>query len=105
VADDLAAALTIAARPSGGQLDEVKAAALEKVGATAGGAFEGREKEVGAAFRSLNKKLVASGSSATSRIDGRLRHPAAVRRVALIPRAHGSALFERGETRSWVSPR
>jgi len=102
VSDDLAAALTIAGKAEReSKLDEVKAAALEKVGAVEGGAFEGREKEVGAAFRSLNKKLVRQRILRDQvRIDGRgltdIRQLSA--EVALIPRAHGSALFERGET-------
>jgi polyribonucleotide nucleotidyltransferase len=102
VSDDLAAALTIAGKAEReAKLDEVKAAALEKVGAVEGGAFEGREKEIGAAFRSLNKKLVRQRILRDKvRIDGRgltdIRQLSA--EVALIPRAHGSALFERGET-------
>ena len=102
VSDDLAAALTIAGKAEReARLDEVKAAALEKVGAVEGGAFEGREKEIGAAFRSLNKKLVRQRILRDKvRIDGRgltdIRQLSA--EVALIPRAHGSALFERGET-------
>ncbi len=102
VSDDLAQALTIAGKAEReSRLDEVKAAALEKVGAVEGGAFEGREKEIGAAFRSLNKKLVRQRILRDKvRIDGRgltdIRQLSA--EVALIPRAHGSALFERGET-------
>ncbi|HWO60487.1 MAG TPA: polyribonucleotide nucleotidyltransferase [Umezawaea sp.] len=95
---DLAKALTVsgkAERESG--IDEVKAATLEKLAT----AFEGREKEIGAAFRSLNKKLVRQRILRDNiRIDGRgltdIRSLGA--EVALIPRAHGSALFERGET-------
>jgi len=100
VTDDLAQALTIAGKQEReGRLDEVKALALEKVGAQE--AFEGREKEIGAAFRSLTKKLVRQRVLRDKiRIDGRgltdIRSLSA--EVALIPRAHGSALFERGET-------
>ncbi|MFZ2241992.1 MAG: polyribonucleotide nucleotidyltransferase [Gordonia amarae] len=65
------------------------------------GQFEGREKEIGAAFRSLTKKLVRQRILTDHfRIDGRgitdIRSLSA--EVAVIPRAHGSALFERGET-------
>ncbi|MCP3797835.1 polyribonucleotide nucleotidyltransferase [Allokutzneria sp. A3M-2-11 16] len=101
VADELAQALTIAGKQEReSRLDEVKAAALERV-VTEGSAFEGREKEVAAAFRSLNKKLVRERVLRDQiRIDGRsttdIRSLSA--EVALIPRAHGSALFERGET-------
>ncbi|HEX6356926.1 polyribonucleotide nucleotidyltransferase [Actinophytocola sp.] len=102
VSDELAQALTIAGKQEReAKIDEIKAATLEKVGAVEGGAFEGREKEVGAAFRSLNKKLVRQRILRDKvRIDGRgltdIRQLSA--EVALIPRAHGSALFERGET-------
>ncbi|HWE90376.1 MAG TPA: polyribonucleotide nucleotidyltransferase, partial [Pseudonocardiaceae bacterium] len=63
--------------------------------------FAGREKEVGAAFRALTKKLVRKRILRDKvRIDGRgitdIRQLSA--EVAVVPRAHGSALFERGET-------
>ncbi|MEJ2860452.1 polyribonucleotide nucleotidyltransferase [Actinomycetospora flava] len=63
--------------------------------------FEGREKEIGEAFRSLTKKTVRRRILRDGfRIDGRgttdIRPLAA--EVEVIPRAHGSALFERGET-------
>jgi polyribonucleotide nucleotidyltransferase len=96
--DDLAQALTIAGKQEReSRLDEIKAAVLEKVGAQ----FEGREKEIGAAFRSLNKKLVRQRILRDQvRIDGRgltdIRPLSA--EVEVVPRAHGSALFERGET-------
>ena len=52
---DLAPALTIAGKQEReDRLDEIKATVLEKLGEQ----FEGREKELGAAFRSLNKSLV-----------------------------------------------
>ncbi|MET1076338.1 MAG: polyribonucleotide nucleotidyltransferase, partial [Umezawaea sp.] len=95
---DLAAALTVSGKADReSRIDEVKAATLEKLAAS----FEGREKEIGAAFRSLNKKLVRQRILRDNiRIDGRgltdIRSLGA--EVALIPRAHGSALFERGET-------
>jgi len=96
--DDLAAALTIAGKQEReSRIDEVKAAVLEKVAPQ----FEGREKEIGAAFRSLNKKLVRRRILTDQvRIDGRgitdIRPLSA--EVEVVPRAHGSALFERGET-------
>ncbi|MEO6881366.1 MAG: polyribonucleotide nucleotidyltransferase [Mycobacteriaceae bacterium] len=96
--DDLAAALTIAGKSEReDRLDEVKASVLTKVGAD----FAGRESEIGAAFRSLTKKLVRQRILRDAvRIDGRgitdIRSLSA--EVALVPRAHGSALFERGET-------
>jgi len=95
---DLAKALTVSGKHEReAAIDEVKAATLEKLAT----AFEGREKEIGAAFRSLNKKLVRQRILRDNiRIDGRgltdIRSLGA--EVALIPRAHGSALFERGET-------
>ena len=102
VADDLAQALTIADKQQReSRIDEIKAACLTAVGAVDGGAFDGREKEIGAAYRSVQKKLVRQRILRDKmRIDGRgltdIRQLSA--EVALIPRAHGSALFERGET-------
>ncbi len=96
--DDLGQALTIAGKQEREtRIDEVKAAVLEKVAPQ----FEGREKEIGAAFRSLNKKLVRRRILTDQiRIDGRgitdIRPLSA--EVEVVPRAHGSALFERGET-------
>jgi len=95
---ELAQALTIAGKAEREtKLDEIKAATLEKLAEQ----FEGREKEVGAAFRSLTKKLVRQRILRDKiRIDGRgltdIRDLGA--EVAVIPRTHGSALFERGET-------
>jgi polyribonucleotide nucleotidyltransferase len=98
VRDELAQALTIAGKQEReSRLDEVKQLCLEQVGEQ----FEGREKEIGAAFRSLTKKLVRQRVLRDGvRIDGRgvtdIRRLSA--EVAVVPRAHGSALFERGET-------
>lgn len=95
---DLGAALTIAGKQERQErLDAVKATVLEQLGEK----FAGREKELGAAFRSLNKKLVRQRILTDQvRIDGRgvtdIRPLSA--EVEVIPRAHGSALFERGET-------
>ncbi|GAA3579523.1 polyribonucleotide nucleotidyltransferase [Microlunatus spumicola] len=63
--------------------------------------FEGREKEISGAFRALTKKLVRQKILAEGfRIDGRgvrdIRTLSA--EVAVVPRVHGSALFQRGET-------
>src|SRR6478752_1154992 len=73
--------------------DEVKAALA--------GQFEGREKEISGAFRALTKKVVRQRILRDKvRIDGRgltdIRPLSA--EVEVIPRVHGSALFERGET-------
>ncbi len=95
---ELAEALTIAGKQEREtRLDEIKAATAEKLAAD----FEGREKEVSAAFRALTKKLVRERIVAEGvRMDGRgvkdIRQLNAEARV--IPRVHGSALFERGET-------
>ena len=63
--------------------------------------FEGRQGEVSAAFRSVSKKVVRKRVVTDKvRIDGRgledIRQLAA--EVEVLPRVHGSALFERGET-------
>src|SRR5690348_13568944 len=96
--DELSKALTIAGKEErDARTDELKGEVLERLAGT----YEGREKEVSAAFRSLTKKLVRQRILADHfRIDGRgitdIRALSA--EVAVIPRAHGSALFERGET-------
>ncbi|MDQ1684733.1 MAG: polyribonucleotide nucleotidyltransferase [Frankiaceae bacterium] len=98
VRDELASALTIADKQQREtELDRVKDLAKEKVGAD----FDGREKEISAAYRSLTKKLVRQRIiSEGVRIDGRgltdIRSLSA--RINVVPRVHGSALFERGET-------
>ncbi|GAB2958182.1 polyribonucleotide nucleotidyltransferase [Amycolatopsis acidiphila] len=100
--DDLAKALTIAGKQErDSATDDVKAAVLAKVGVGEGEAFAGRDKEIGAAFRALTKKLIRQRILRDKvRIDGRgltdIRSLSA--EVGIIPRAHGSALFERGET-------
>jgi polyribonucleotide nucleotidyltransferase len=98
VRTELAQALTIAHKADReDRLEEVKALATERIGAD----FEGREKEIGAAFRSLTKTLVRERVIREKvRIDGRgltdIRPLSA--QVGVVPRVHGSALFERGET-------
>jgi polyribonucleotide nucleotidyltransferase len=96
--DELSKALTIAGKEErNARTDEIKVEVLNRLADT----YEGREKEVSAAFRSLTKRLVRQRIlSDHFRIDGRgitdIRALSA--EVAVIPRAHGSALFERGET-------
>ncbi|MGA0066503.1 MAG: polyribonucleotide nucleotidyltransferase [Candidatus Nanopelagicales bacterium] len=63
--------------------------------------FQGREKEISAALRSVTKKSVRERVLRDKvRIDG--RGPRDIRVLAaevdVLPRVHGSALFERGET-------
>jgi polyribonucleotide nucleotidyltransferase len=98
IGSDLAQALTIPAKQEReAELDRIKAVAHEKVAP----AFEGREKEISAAYRAVTKKLVRARVIRDKvRIDGRgladIRQLAA--EVEVLPRVHGSALFERGET-------
>ncbi|MFM7860595.1 MAG: polyribonucleotide nucleotidyltransferase, partial [Candidatus Nanopelagicaceae bacterium] len=94
----LADALTIAGKQEREtKLDEINKSVVEKLSAQ----FEGREKEVPAALRTLTKKLVRQRVLRDKiRIDGRgLRdiRPLSAE-VEVIPRVHGSAIFERGET-------
>ena len=95
---DLSAAMQIAGKQEReAATDAVKARVLESLAAR----FEGREKEVSAAFRSLTKTLVRRRIVQDKvRIDGRgledIRQLAA--EVEVLPRVHGSSLFERGET-------
>jgi polyribonucleotide nucleotidyltransferase len=79
------------------RLDELKEGLLGALGER----FEGREKELSAAYRALQKKLIRQRVLTDGvRIDGRgladIRTLSA--EVEVIPRVHGSALFERGET-------
>ncbi|PZF80248.1 polyribonucleotide nucleotidyltransferase [Jiangella anatolica] len=96
--DELAKALTIAAKQEREQrLDELKAEVKDRLAEQ----FEGAEKDISAAFRSLTKSVVRERVLRDQvRIDGRgltdIRTLSA--EVGPIPRAHGSALFERGET-------
>ncbi|MGB3662235.1 polyribonucleotide nucleotidyltransferase, partial [Mycolicibacter algericus] len=96
--DELAKALTIAGKAERDErTEEIKAEVVARLAET----YEGREKEISAAYRSLTKKLVRQRILTDHfRIDGRgitdIRALSA--EVAVIPRAHGSALFERGET-------
>ncbi len=98
VQDELAQALTIPAKQEREvEIDRIKDAAKEKLAAQ----FEGREKEISGAFRAVTKKLVRQRILRDKvRIDGRgladIRPLAA--EVEVVPRVHGSALFERGET-------
>ena len=98
VSAETATALTIVSKAEREDaLDQIKAVAVEKVGPS----FEGREKEISGAFRSLTKKLVRERVIRDKvRIDGRgltdIRQLSA--EINVLPRVHGSALFERGET-------
>jgi polyribonucleotide nucleotidyltransferase len=97
-ADRVAKALTIVGKAEREDaLDAIKA----DVVASLSGRFEGRDKEISAALRSVTKKSVRERVLRDKvRIDG--RGPRDIRVLAaevdVIPRVHGSALFERGET-------
>jgi polyribonucleotide nucleotidyltransferase len=99
--DALSEALSIAGKAErDARTDEIKLEVLQRLTVDSA-TFAGREKEIGAAYRSLTKKLVRQRILTDHfRIDGRgitdIRALSA--EVAVIPRAHGSALFERGET-------
>ena len=78
-------------------LDDIKADVVASLSTR----FEGREKEIGAALRSVTKHSVRERVLRDKvRIDG--RGPRDIRVLAaevdVLPRVHGSALFERGET-------
>ncbi|HMO10128.1 MAG TPA: polyribonucleotide nucleotidyltransferase [Actinotalea sp.] len=79
------------------RIDEIKAEVMAELGAE----FEGREKELSAAYRSVQKSVIRRRILTDGfRIDGRglrdIRTLSA--EVEVLPRVHGSALFERGET-------
>ena len=98
VSGELTGTLTISAKQEReAELDRLKRLAVERVGEQ----LPGREKEVSGAFRALTKKLVRQRILRDQvRIDG--RGPTDIRQLSaevdVVPRAHGSALFERGET-------
>ena len=96
--DRLAKALTISSKQDREtELDKISKEVIEALNPQ----FEGREKEIPAAIRSVTKKLVRQRVLREKvRIDGRgLRdiRPLTAE-VEVLPRVHGSALFERGET-------
>ncbi|GAA2523069.1 polyribonucleotide nucleotidyltransferase [Rarobacter incanus] len=79
------------------RLDEIKDEVLGEFATS----FEGREKEISAAYRAVQKAIIRRRILTDGfRIDGRsltdIRSLAA--EVDVLPRVHGSALFERGET-------
>ncbi len=105
VSDALTSALQIAGKSEReDKIDEIKEsmkAALAGSSDDAPGAFAGREKELSSAYRAVQKKLIRQRILRDNvRIDGRgladIRALSA--EVEVIPRAHGSAIFERGET-------
>jgi polyribonucleotide nucleotidyltransferase len=94
----LAQVMTIADKQSREESTEVLKA---EVAAELQERFAGREKEITGAYRALTKKLVRQKILRDKvRIDGRglsdIRTLSA--EVAVLPRVHGSALFQRGET-------
>ena len=97
-AHNLAEALTIPGKQDRDhRTDEIKAAVYEQLAEQ----FPVRSSEIGNAFRSVTKKLVRQRVLRDKvRIDGRgltdIRTLGA--EVGYLPRVHGSALFERGET-------
>lgn len=97
-ADRVAQALTILGKADREDaLDAIKA----DVKSSLGGQFEGREKDISAALRSVTKNGVRERVLRDKvRIDG--RGPRDIRVLAaevdVLPRVHGSAIFERGET-------
>jgi polyribonucleotide nucleotidyltransferase len=99
VGASVAQALTIPAKlEREAELDRLKALAVEVLSPK----FEGREKEISAAYRSVTKKNVRQRVLRDKiRIDGRgltdIR-PLSAEVQVLPARVHGSALFERGET-------
>ena len=95
---DVTKALTILSKAEReATLDDIKVTVIAELSSQ----FEGREKELGAALKSVTKKCVRDRVLRDKvRIDGRgltdIRTLSA--EVDVIPRVHGSALFERGET-------
>jgi polyribonucleotide nucleotidyltransferase len=103
VSEELASALQIAGKAEReDRIDEIKESMKATLAGEDGqGDFAGREKELSAAYRAVQKKLIRQRILREKvRIDGRgladIRALSA--EVEVIPRAHGSAIFERGET-------
>jgi len=108
--DDVLAAVTAQASEAVGRALTIankleRESELDRIKDEAKGAlatqFEGREKEISGAYRAVTKKLVRQRVLRDKiRIDGRgvadIRPLSA--EVEVVPRVHGSALFERGET-------
>ncbi|WP_255770513.1 polyribonucleotide nucleotidyltransferase [Pseudarthrobacter sulfonivorans] len=97
-AEKLAAVFQIADKQD---RDVATDALKDETTAALAGQFEGREKELSAAFRSVTKQVVRQRILKDQvRIDGRgltdIRQLTA--EVEVLPRVHGSAIFERGET-------
>lgn len=96
--DKLSEAMTIADKQEReAQLSVIKDETIAQIGEQ----FEGREKEIGGAINAVSKKIVRQRVLRDKiRIDGRgladIRTLSA--EVDVIPRVHGSAIFERGET-------
>ena len=81
--------------------EEATTALKEAIHAELDATFEGRENEISGAFKALTKKIVRHRTLTEHvRIDGRglrdIRTLSA--EVGVLPRVHGSALFQRGET-------
>src|SRR5947199_5840948 len=97
-ADRLAQVITITAKAERNQAtDEATSAIIAELG----GEFPDREKEIKQAVRSLTKELVRRRIvEEGKRMDGRgptdIRHLSA--EVGVLPTAHGTGLFQRGET-------
>ncbi|GGL95443.1 polyribonucleotide nucleotidyltransferase [Nakamurella endophytica] len=96
--EKLSAAMAIAGKQ---ERDEATDAVKAEVYGALADTFPGRESEIGNAFRAVTKKLVRQRILREQvRIDGRgltdIRPLSA--EVDYLPRVHGSALFERGET-------
>ncbi|WP_136514114.1 polyribonucleotide nucleotidyltransferase [Geomonas edaphica] len=101
--EEMKAAVRIKAK---GERHDAIDAITEKTVAALAGEFEGSEKEVKAFIEDLEYNLVREHIIKDgSRIDGRdtktIRNIAT--EVGFLPRAHGSALFTRGETQSIVA--
>ncbi|MDQ0821925.1 polyribonucleotide nucleotidyltransferase [Arthrobacter sp. V4I6] len=97
-ADKLAAIFQIADKT---ERNDASDALKDEVTSSLAGQFEGRDKELSAAFRSVTKQVVRQRILKDQiRIDGRgltdIRQLTA--EVEVLPRVHGSAIFERGET-------
>jgi polyribonucleotide nucleotidyltransferase len=99
--DPIAKASTISQKAERNEATDAAAASIIEQLCAEGGPLEGQQREVKAAVRALQKKVVRKRIVEEGlRIDGRT--PTDIRplsaEVGVLPTAHGSGLFQRGET-------
>jgi polyribonucleotide nucleotidyltransferase len=85
-----------------GSLRETRTALLEKMKASLGDAYAASEKQIKAIYEDLKYEYMRDLTCSGGRIGGRAHDEvrALAMDVGVLPRTHGSALFQRGETQA-----